>query len=146
MGLHGNSVYSDALAETILSRMANGESLRAICDDPGIPCIQTVLRWKDDPQHAAFASRYARAREAQAEFMDHRILSEADGCTVENAAAVRVKIDAYKWRAAKLAPKTYGDKLTHSGDAENPLEIVTASNRDRAKALAALLAKQAREK
>ena len=39
-----------------------------------------------------------------------KILAVADACTVETAAADRVKISAYQWRAAKLAPRKYGDR------------------------------------
>lgn len=48
--------------------------------------------------------------------MDHKILSVADASTPETAQADRVKIAAYQWRASKLAPKRYGDKLdlTHA--------------------------------
>jgi hypothetical protein len=37
------------------------------------------------------------------------------------AASVRVKFDALRWYASKLAPKTYGDKLQHIGDRDNPV-------------------------
>jgi hypothetical protein len=33
------------------------------------------------------------------------------------------RVDARKWVAAKLKPKKYGERVTHAGDAENPLEI-----------------------
>ena len=35
-----------------------------------------------------------------------------DSTTPENAAAARVKLAAFQWLAAKLAPKRYGDKTT----------------------------------
>ena len=47
----------------------------------------------------------------QADLMDDKILDVADNSTTETAAADRVKISAYQWRASKLAPKKYGDKL-----------------------------------
>ena len=37
----------------------------------------------------------------------------------------RLRVDARKWVAAKLKPRTYGDKLELSGDPENPLRQVT---------------------
>lgn len=48
--------------------------------------------------------------------MDDMILDCAKACTPETAAADRVKISAYQWRAAKLEPKKYGDRvdLTHA--------------------------------
>jgi len=109
------SIKTPELIEAICDAIADGRSLRSICDDDGMPSTQTVRRWLDEDED--FVAKYARAREAQADVMDDKILIVADACTSENAAAARVKIDAYKWRASKLAPKVYGDKqqLEHSG-------------------------------
>ncbi len=109
------SIYTDELAELICERIADGESLRAICEDDNMPSRRCVLYWLESNE--TFCAKYARAREAQADVMDDKILTVADKCTPEDAAAARVKIDAYKWRASKLAPKVYGDKqqVEHSG-------------------------------
>lgn len=80
-----------------------------------MPGSRTVLRWADENE--AFGSKYARAREAQAEFMDHKIITTADNIT--DPAVARVQIDAYKWRASKLAPKRYGDKLDLTSNGES---------------------------
>ena len=86
-----------------------------------MPNIVTVMRWLADPAHSDFANKYARARETQADVMDGKILEVADACKPDTAAADRVKIDAYKWRASKLAPKRYGDLLKLGGDPDMPL-------------------------
>src|SRR5271169_4511560 len=39
------SAYSDKIAEAICDRLVDGESLRAICADPGMPARATVFRW-----------------------------------------------------------------------------------------------------
>ena len=108
------SDYTEALAQEICERIAAGDSLRMICQGPETPHMRTVWRWLDD--RPEFASRYARARELQGDWMDEKILTVADACTPETAAADRVKIDAYKWRAAKLAPKKYGDRIQQEHD------------------------------
>jgi hypothetical protein len=112
------SVFTEALADEICGRLSDGESLRRICEDAGMPNRRTVLRWLEADE--AFASKYARARESQADLMDDLILDVAECCTPETAAADRVKIGAYQWRAAKLAPKKYGDKVDvqHSGQVD----------------------------
>lgn len=76
-----------------------------------------------------FAAKCARAREAQADLMDERILEVADNCTPETAQADRVKISAYQWRASKLAPKKYGDKVVneHSGPNGGPIQHIDLS-------------------
>lgn len=109
--------FTIELAETILGRIADGESLRAICRDEGYPSRQTVLRWlwgeSEEANAWNFVAKYARAREAQGDLMDDRIMEEAEAVTPESAAAVRVRVDAFKWRASKLKPKVYGDKQQH---------------------------------
>lgn len=93
----------------------------AICMSDTMPNRSTVLRWLNANED--FAAKCARAREAQADYMDHKILEVADNCTSETAAADRVKISAYQWRASKLAPRKYGDKLELSSDPENPVQM-----------------------
>jgi hypothetical protein len=113
------SLATPELMEEICERLAAGDSMVQICRDPDMPGLRTVMRWA--AEDASFGTEYARAREAQAEVMDDKILSAADEATAENSAAVRVKVDAYKWRAAKLAPKRYGDKTLLGSDPDNPL-------------------------
>jgi hypothetical protein len=103
------SLYSDKIADVIVERIIEGQSLRSICSDEKMPNRATVLRWLDGNE--IFAAKYARAREFQGDYMDDLILEAAEQTDEDNAVAQRVKIDAYKWRAAKLQPKRYGDKL-----------------------------------
>lgn len=105
------SLGTEEMKQTICDQIADGQSLRQICEAEDMPDRRNVLRWLDDD--ADFAAKYARAREAQADVMDEKILTVAEACTTATAAADRVKIDAYKWRASKLAPKKYGDKVSH---------------------------------
>jgi hypothetical protein len=97
--------------DEIVKRISEGESMRSVCRDKRMPSIDAVMNWqRDDPD---FAYRCARARELQAEVMDEKILSVAE--RVENGEmdphAARVVLSAYQWRAAKLAPKKYGEKI-----------------------------------
>lgn len=102
------SDYSPETVSVICERLANGQSLRRICLEEHMPDRSTVLRWLDANED--FAAKYARAREAQADYMDDLILDTADACTPVTALADRVKIGAYQWRASKLKPKKYGDR------------------------------------
>lgn len=117
------SLASEEMYETILDQLIEGKSLRLICGADGMPNRSTVLRWLDVDE--AFAAKYARAREMQADYMDDLILETAETCKADTAAADRVKIDAYKWRAAKLRPKVYGDKidLTSGGEKLPALQV-----------------------
>jgi cobalamin biosynthesis Mg chelatase CobN len=110
------SSFTEELADEIFERIASGESMRMICEDANMPHRSTVIRWM--AENTDFATKCARAREFQSDVMDDLILDTANACTSETAQADKVKIAAYQWRASKLAPKKYGDKLEleHSGN------------------------------
>jgi hypothetical protein len=118
------SDYTPAIADEICTRLANGESLRAICNsdrDDFMPAAGTVLRWVS--QNEEFREQYVRAREIQAETHADDIVAIADGTSlggeekVSLTARDRLRVDARKWVASKLLPKKYGDKIDveHSG-------------------------------
>jgi hypothetical protein len=129
------TIYTPELADLICERLANGESLAEICADRSMPGLRTVVRWA--AENEGFGAEYARAREAQAEVMDAKILATADEAGKDPAAA-RVKIGAYQWRAAKLAPKRYSERQVLAGDPEAPLFPETG-NIDCGETLVALL-------
>ncbi len=123
------SLYTEALTARICRRLAEGESLRAICADKAMPAISTVMGWLFDGNHDGFSEQYARAREAQAEVRADEIVdiaddasgdftADKDGKLVANSEHIqrsRLRVDARKWIAAKLLPKRYGDKLDLGG-------------------------------
>jgi len=129
------SLYTEALAARICRRLAEGESLRAICADKAMPAISTVMGWLFDGNHDKFSEQYARAREAQAEIRADEIVDIADDDTndftadkdgklaanTEHIQRSRLRVDARKWIAAKLLPKRYGDKVQHTGDGGGPI-------------------------
>ena len=47
----------------------------------------------------------------------------ADMATPDDWQVVKLRIWARQWRASKLAPKKYGDKLELSGDEKSPLAM-----------------------
>ena len=129
------SRYTPELAQAICSHIANCVSLRAIADMEGMPTVTTIMNWLADETKPEFLEQYARAREAQADKMAEDILAIADEeCTmvradkhgskdedgqgntevVFDATAVarnKLRVDARKWLASKMAPKKYGDKV-----------------------------------
>ncbi len=123
------SKYSEALAALICERLAEGETLRAICRDKAMPGKTTVLRWLGDETNADFRTQYAHAREMQADALFDEALeiaddvsgdwsTDKDGKKVldhENIQRSRLRVDTRKWAAGKLAPKKYGDKLDLGG-------------------------------
>ncbi len=117
--------YTEELGALICERIADGESLRAICREDAMPNKGTVFIWLS--KHDLFADQYARAREEQAEAYADEITAIADEESYENievegvtvgvkfdstaVARNRLRIDARKWVASKLKPKKYGDRV-----------------------------------
>lgn len=126
------SEFSQETADEICHRIAKGESLRSICADEEsgwLPAQSTVYEWLK--AHAEFAEQYARAREAQADHYVDEIINIADQPNVRtdvegnvvtsDPQRDRLRVDARKWVASKLAPKKYGDKVALTGADGGPI-------------------------
>ena len=132
-------MFSQEVADRICEQIAEGRSLRDICQDEGMPAKSTVFKWLSERRE--FSDQYARAREAQADALFDEILSIADDGSndtirdddgnerpnQEVIARSRLRVDARKWMAGKLRPKVYGDKLELGGglDVTNKIERIT---------------------
>lgn len=92
-------------AERICKEIASGVSLRDVAK--GLGCDESSIReWVlADPE---FSPRYARARELQADHYADSVLTVAR-CVGMEYEDRRIEIDALKWTAGKLKPKSYGD-------------------------------------
>lgn len=107
--------------------------MREVCRSDEMPGEATVYRWL--AEHEDFREKYVRAREAQADAIFEEILEIADDGTNdwterqnsdgssytvvdhEHVSRSKLRVDARKWMASKLAPKKYGDRIhtEHSG-------------------------------
>lgn len=137
------SSFTQEIADAICERLAEGESLNAICKSEGLPSESTVRRWALDDEQG-FATNYARAREVGYLRMADEITQIADDgandtYTDEDGnertnqdviARSRLRVDTRKWLLSKMLPKVYGDKLELSGDPGKPLALVIASPHD----------------
>ena len=164
--------FTEALATVICQRVAAGESLSAICRDPGMPCREAVRAWRRDRpgfaaqvvqaqydgrslsgregsycphvgglicdrlalgmslrqacalegmpgettvygwlrRHPDFLEAYGRARVLQAHRRFDQVWEIAEAADRESAFLAKVRIDAARWQASRLAPKRYGLK------------------------------------
>jgi len=100
-----------AMVDALLVQIETGKSMREVCRMDGMPDHGTVIRWMRDD--ASLATRYARARMAQADVLFDRMeaVEEAVSAGAMDSHAARVVLDSMRWRASKLAPKVYGDRL-----------------------------------
>ena len=134
------STYSQAAAEEICARIAEGETLQAICRDKGL-VARTVYRWMDaEPE---FASNIAKARligfDAIAAECMHIANTPVTGITetekADGSKEIR-KEDMLGHRKlqiwtrlqllAKWDPKRYGDKTEHT--VNGPVNLVVTGS------------------
>lgn len=125
------SKYTNEIADKICDKIATtSNGLHVICKDESMPCVATVFNWLNDKSKAYFLDKYARARELQAELLADEIIEIADDTSNDTLTSdegkeyansewinrSRLRVDARKWKASKLAPKKYGDKLDISSE------------------------------
>lgn len=102
------SSFTQETADRICEKIVESDyGLEQICESDEFPSARTVYRWLADNE--VFRQQYARAKEAQGHVQAERGLKDA--LTATDAALGRLKWDARRWTASKLAPKQYGDKL-----------------------------------
>ena len=116
-------IYTKELADTILFRICEGESLRAITREDDMPNFSTVYKWVLDDEDG-FTKRYASAREVQAANYAEWVIeiseeafkvAEGKPGTGEAGAKVMAKkvlADNVKWIAGKLDSPKWGHKTS----------------------------------
>lgn len=158
-------VVCDALAgssRSVASILAEGYQGHAM------PLFSVMSRWltEEGDEAQALRNQYARAKEAQADYMaeelaelhnkawvpvlsdDGRVLMDGAGkplMTVDKASAavVRLEADNKKWLMSKLRPKKYGDKLELDGKLQH--DHHHTMDPEQARRMAAMLLKGAPE-
>lgn len=127
--------YDATKAEAICGQLVEGLSLRTICKQEGMPGLRTVFDWLSDEANVDFRTKYARAREMQAELQVDEMQEIADdgqndwmerlgrdgqsiGWVINGEAVQRSKIrlEHRRWYAEKLRSKVYGAKLELAGE------------------------------
>src|ERR1700741_2817182 len=162
-------MFTQALADAVCDRLANGETIAKICSDPDMPSFVTVWKWeKEIPE---FAKDSQRAREVGTHKLADECLAIADtpvmggvekfemvatanpddpeGEGVKEFQLTERRVeDMLQHRRLQIDTRLrligkwnakYADKTVHSNDPENPL---TSTREEIVAELAALRAKQ----
>lgn len=131
------STYSALIADQICARIAEGETLQAICRDSGMPKWRTVYDWMD--AHEAFAANIALARDIGFDAIAEGTIAIIDAAPERGADG---KIDPgwvqhQKLRAehrlkllAKWSPKKYGERMNLEHSGKVGLEALIAPDED----------------
>jgi hypothetical protein len=111
----------------MLERIADGELVKDVCREFAVS-RWTFRNWCDD--RPDFGQLYARARDMQADSCAERAVEAGRSATAEDAAAARVKMDADKWLASKLAAR-YNDKTVqeHTSPPDAPVRMIVDDGR-----------------
>jgi hypothetical protein len=104
------TIYTEELADEICYRISRGELVLRMCEKEGMPERQTIYLWVQ--RNPEFKERFDAARQAQAHYAAELAVEAGREATPENANAARVKMDANKWYASILNPRSYGTKTT----------------------------------
>jgi len=131
------------LVDEMLHWIAEGQTLREFCRQPGKPAWRTVYDWLE--ADSTLSARFARARDMGFDAIGEETLQIADTpvageiTTVEGDKITKRTEDMLGHRKlqvetrlkllAKWSPKKYGDKLALGGDADSPIQVITKVER-----------------
>lgn len=104
------TAYTAEIAAAICARLAQGESLRKICEPEDMPHEATVRHWAITDKEGFF-TQYSHARDIGLDRMADETLEIADD-TNGDVQRDRLRWDARRWYLSKMAPKRYGEKIT----------------------------------
>ena len=133
----------DAITALVCSQIAEGKSLRSICDsDDKLPNADGFLKWLEGAP--ALRTQYTRAREVGYQLLADEIVDIADEnyttdehgvkerLTNEAIARNRLRVESRKWMLSKMLPKVYGEKLTQevTGKGGGPIQLAAVDLRN----------------
>jgi hypothetical protein len=102
-------------AINILALLSAGQPVVQSCRELGI----NRSEWYLAIDREGLADMHARAREEYAEAKVEEMQNIAE--TVEDVSRAKLLCDNIKWEAARVSPKKYGDRITHGGDPDAPI-------------------------
>lgn len=121
----------DELLNEILTRLAEGETLTAICESRGMPSLPVVKKWRrDDPE---LQSRFAHAREEWREVQEELCVAISDSSTKETVEVDKLRI----WTRLQLLDRASAHaKLNPHKSKTAPTRIMVVGIEPRQAALA----------
>ena len=140
--------WTTAITDRICELIESGKSINSFAGKKGMPSAPSIYRKM--AKDAEFAGMIDIARQAQQEHEMEKCIELADSATPEDWQVKRLQIWARQWRASRMIPKKWGDKITQeitgrdgapiatqqitlSDDQEAALQTLIATARERAK-------------
>lgn len=112
------------MLDKVCEGLISGKSIVEVCKPKNMPSYNAVYlaMAKDE----LYAKSIARAREAQQDFIADQNVMMADKATPENVRVVQLRIWARQWRAAKLAPRKFGEKISQEVTGRDGAALIPA--------------------
>lgn len=116
-----NAFYDkDEIMDELVEHMIDGRTLHEFCKMQGHPGYNVLFRWFET--YPELARRYQYAREIQADRIADELLSVADDPDIPSDQKKHM-LDARKWVASKLKPKSYGDRIELNAKVEHEYSV-----------------------
>lgn len=118
------------LIDVICQKVAEGQSLMAICKEPGFPSYNTLAKWRR--KHDWVSTALHEARTDRAEYLRDKAVQEAENAEnpKDSIDGTKLRVDTYKWAAgvddSKFSPRS---KVEATINAPTQLIIVTGIDR-----------------
>lgn len=113
----------------LFDEVSGGRSMAAACRARGIdhPSVCRAIAADTDLETA-----YEAARQERGDYYGEQVVNTAAGVLGGKIKpdAGRVAIDAFKWTAARMAPKRWGDRVAHEHTGKDGGPIQTATKLD----------------
>jgi len=102
------SPMTPAVCDQVLELLSDGNSLISVCNQPGMPAVHIVLRYRHIDE--AFGRAYLAAKLVGAEAVHEKSLQCAEEATdYKSAQVAKVRAEIYSKHAARIAPKAFHD-------------------------------------
>ena len=125
--------WTPELESGVLEGIQSGLTLRQVAEKHNISDSLILKKAREDEE---FCKQYARVIELRTdrdfESLDDDLEEQPQTVSTKFGEMIdpawvqlkRLKIDTKKWALSKRCPKKYGDKITHAGDSDQPLEMI----------------------
>jgi hypothetical protein len=114
---------SHATWDVVCRLVMEGNTIKKISQMPGMPPLWVLYQWTQKPE---LRESWLLAKKARAEAAHDKVFGIADGPAPDKdeAAGVRVQLDAAKWAAEVGDRETFGKSTKITGDLNAPLAIL----------------------
>ena len=111
-------------AMRICTLVREGKTLAEISQIGGMPPLEVIAHWQRKDRMFAEEMKIAR-KERGEHFFDRAMMianNAAEGLIhKEDVPAATLASNLYRWGAERSKPESYGNKVTHEGNAEKPI-------------------------